>query len=57
MNKLIAIGFMGDYSVYLNVSLDEAKRRYSEANDGVDANDYDIIELEVKDEFNAYHIW
>lgn len=59
MNKIIAIGYMGSRQCYLNVSREEAMRRYRLHNDM--APDEPIIdhiaELDFDDEFSVYDIW
>lgn len=60
MNKLVAIGFMGDFQVYLNVSKDMAIRRYAarfELDETEVAECYDIREVEFSDEFCVYDVW
>ena len=58
-NKLISIGYLGCMSVYLNVSREEAIRRYRES-DGM--QDHEVIEegriceFEIYDEFSAYAV-
>lgn len=65
-NKLIVIGWMGSKRCYLNVSVEEAKRRFIEA-EGEPYLDnmtdewftkFDkISEFEFDDEFGAYDAW
>lgn len=58
MIKLVAIGYMGDMTVYINLSKTEAVRRYNvENNEVIDENSPNIIELEVEDSFSVYDIW
>ena len=58
MNKIIHIGFMGLQSCYLNVSKEEAIKRYKKDNDiSDDEQMYDVREFEFDDEFEAYDIW
>ena len=58
-NKLIAIGYLGCQTVYLNVTREEAIRRYREA-DGMEEHEIlkdDLItEFEFTDEFTAYAV-
>lgn len=60
-NKIISIGYLGSKKCYLNISREEAIRRYKiyhliceddELEDGID-----IDEFEIEDEFEAYQIW
>jgi len=56
MNKLISIGYIGLKRCYLNIPLEEAKRRYQE--DEEEVPDTDIIyEFEFDDEFCAYDVY
>lgn len=59
MNTIITIGFIGIKRGYLNISLDEAKERYSKVEgfsiEDIDKGIIDIIEFE--DEFGVYDIW
>ena len=50
-HKLVLIGFLGDFTAYLDVPQDEARRRYI-ANGG-GATD-GLKELEFDDQFYAY---
>jgi hypothetical protein len=57
MNKIISIGFLGVQSCYLNVDIEEAKKRYMEENDLEDLEDVTIREFEFVDQFEVYDIW
>ena len=52
-NRLVACGFLGMYRVYLNVTKEEAIRRYREL-DGEDPTN--VQEVEFTDEFYAYEV-
>ncbi len=54
MNKLISIGYIGLKRCYLNISLEEAKRRYQEDEEEIPDN---IYEFEFEDEFCAYDVY
>lgn len=54
-NKLISIGWLGDQRVYLNVTREEAMRRYEESEDEP-AEETTILEFEFEDEFLAYDV-
>ena len=54
MNKLISIGYIGLKRCYLNISLEEAKRRYQEEEEEMP---HDISEFEFEDEFCAYAVY
>lgn len=58
-NKLIAIGWMGCITCYLNVPREEAIRRYLAENliDGKDLVENYIHEFEFDDMFGAYSVW
>jgi len=56
-NKIIVIGFLGVQTCYLNVDMDEAKRRYCEENDIDEITVESVREFDIKDEFNVYDIW
>ena len=55
VNHLILIGWTGSKSCYLNVTREEALRRYMEANP--EDEDPTIKELDFTDEFTAYDAW
>lgn len=60
MPRLIAIGYTGDRRCYLNVSREEAVRRYeeSEGRPITDPTIHDTIqEFEFVDEFRTYEVW
>lgn len=54
MNVLWCIGYTGGESCYLNVTQEEAERRYREANDGHMAT---ITKVEFEDEFESYSVY
>lgn len=55
-NRLVLVGMMGDRRAYLNVSRDEALRRWKAAypHDYIDNPESDIKEFEFDDEFWVY---
>lgn len=56
-HTLISIGWLGSKRVYLDVSLEEAKRRYLEAEgDYATLEGIDIEMYEIEDQFYAYEI-
>jgi thymidylate kinase len=55
MNTLTAIGYLGGYRVYLNLDLEEAKRRYQEET-GDNPDDYSVHVTEFEDVFYAYEV-
>ncbi|HEY9640146.1 MAG TPA: hypothetical protein V6C57_06660 [Coleofasciculaceae cyanobacterium] len=59
-NTLISIGWKGDKRCYLNVSKEEAIKRYVESEgmttDKVIANDF-VDEFEFDDEFGSYAVY
>lgn len=57
MNKVIAIGFLGVQTCYLNVDKDEAIRRYCEENEIDDIDGVTVREFEFDDQFEVYDIW
>ena len=57
MNKLISIGFLGIQSCYLNIDIDDAKKRYMTENDLEDLEGVTIREFEFIDQFEAYDVW
>jgi len=57
-HTLIAIGFMSHYHVYIDVPLDEAKRRWkAEEEMDIDGEFVTVEVVRAKDEFEAYAIW
>lgn len=52
-NRLSVVGYIGSKRGYLNVSKEEAKRRYKEA-EGDDVKDKDIKEIDFNDEIWVY---
>ena len=58
MNKLIVIGWIGVKRCYLNISREEAIRRYEAAEgcSGIESTEL-IDEFEFEDEFGAYEVW
>jgi len=59
MIKLVAIGYIGMKSVYINMSQEDAIKRYDLENPNltVEKEDLAVDEYEVKDSFSAYDIW
>jgi hypothetical protein len=56
-NKLVAIGYMGCKSVYLNIDKEEAIKRYCASEDIiVEQFEEPIREFEFEDEFGAYDV-
>ena len=56
-NKLIALGFLGVGTCYLNVSMEEAQRRYKEEHPE-EEGDADVLAIfEFDDEFHCYDVW
>ena len=56
--KLIAIGYIGSYRVYVNITKEEAIKRYEKENlCNVTTDDIIVRELFVNEEFNVYDIW
>jgi len=53
-NKLIVVGFTGAYRCYLNVTHEEAVKRYT-LSEGVAPAE--VNEIEFDDEFRAYDIY
>lgn len=60
-NKIIAIGYRGDRQCYLNVSEEEAIKRYCDYNniseEEFEDNDVTTYTIEFTDEFGCYDIW
>ena len=54
-HKLIAIGYMGDRRVYIDLTRAEAIRRY-EASEGERVSDHPILEFSFDNEFWAYDV-
>lgn len=52
-NKLICIGFLGIKRCYLNITQEEAMRRYKEQ-EGNDLQGVSITTIEFQDEFGSY---
>ena len=61
MNKLISIGYIGIKKCYLNITEEEAIRRYCKTENitrqKFDEDNISIFTIEFKDEFGAYEIW
>lgn len=55
--KIIAIGYLGDKTCYVNVDREEAIARYLSDNDLEDLEGIKVTELEVADTFHVYEIW
>lgn len=61
-NKIISIGYTGIMKCYLNISEEDAIKRYCESEkiseDDFESNaDITIDQIEFDDEFEAYSIW
>ena len=61
-NKIISIGWMGYKRCYLNITVDEAIKRYCESENIEITEDYTVDDLnidiiEFDDEFGAYTIY
>jgi hypothetical protein len=60
-NKLITIGYIGLKRAYLNISKEEAIKRYTSQSDYVEAYESDLLddiyEIEFDDEFGVYDAW
>lgn len=54
-NTIYAIGFMSGMYCYLNVSQEEAEKRYRKENP--DTEDYTIMKITFEDEFESYSIY
>lgn len=54
-NIMIAIGYMGVMSCYQNLTLEEAKRRYTEKGNEIEGVGITIFGFD--DEFSAYDIY
>ena len=60
INKIISIGCLGQQTCYLNISLEEAKKRYARTYDMTveEVTDDDCIKIiNFDDEFEVYDIW
>lgn len=58
MNRLVIIGCLSVRRAYLNVSREEALRRFLESeNRGVLDDTEEISEFEFEDEFGVYDAW
>lgn len=56
MHTLIVIGYMGIKRCYLDITLDEAKRRFTEKEEELPSDEY-IFQFDFKDEFECYDVW
>lgn len=59
-NTLITIGWMGDKKAYLNITREEAIKRYCESEDEPveDVREGGVVdELKFDDEFSVYDAW
>ncbi len=55
-HTIIAIGFLGLFVCYVDVPMEEAKRRYA-ARDEWPVEDADINVVTFSDTFTAYSVW
>lgn len=61
-NTIITIGYVSNYACYLNISEEEAKKRYSESEEisvdeiGQPDSLYQIEKIHFNNEFGAYSI-
>ena len=55
--KLIAIGFLGSYKVYINLSRKDAIERHKTEEPNSEINELTIREMNIQDSFGAYDIW
>lgn len=57
--KLVAIGYLGDQTVYVNISKQEAIDRYDRENPDftVIKNNLRVKEIDVDEKFYVYDIW
>lgn len=58
--KLVAIGFLGHFDVYVDVTREEAITRHNRENPDytVESGNLTVLELEVKNnKFGAYSLW
>lgn len=58
-NKLHIIGVTGNAKAYLNVTKEEAIKRYAESEDTTveEAEDRYIKQIDFTDEFGVYYAW
>ena len=56
-NQLVAIGHLGQNRVYLNVSPEEAKRRYEETYKDVNWDYEEVRLIDFDEEFEVYDVW
>lgn len=57
-NTLVVIGYTGIRRAYLNVPVEEAERRYREAEDLEPEDKLPYLHVfEFEDEFNVYDAW
>jgi len=56
MNKLVVIGCIGMKKAYLNISVDEAMKRFL-ASESAIPGDYDPQVIEFEDELDVYEVW
>jgi len=60
-NTLVCIGFTGIKECYLNISKEEAIKRYCETNkivfESIDSFNEPIFQMEFSDSFGAYSVW
>jgi hypothetical protein len=61
VNKLIVIGYIGIKKCYLNITEDQAIKRYCKTENITrqmfDEDDISIYTIEFNDEFCAYEVW
>ncbi len=55
-HKLVAIGYLGCMHVYLDISEEEALRRYTEVSGPLHTFEY-IKTIFFDDEFETYDVW
>ena len=55
-NKLVVIGWMGCKQAYLNMPLEEAKKRF-ELSNGESVESMGVKEFDFDDEFCVYDAW
>ncbi len=57
-NKIISVGYIGLQKCYLNISEEEAIKRYCKSeNITVEEFDNNLYIIEFEDEFKCYSIW
>lgn len=59
-HRIISIGYMGEQTVYVNLSREEAIQRYRKASPWESDEDFAtmrILEFDIKSEFKAYDVW